>query len=110
MKEKLTPIEMFKKLDDDGTGLISKTELVEALIKLKFKVTMADMEDIWPMLNADGGMQITAKEWDTFIEGASSFCFCPVLARSPLTRSPRRLHLCLFICSSIPFDYHRSAG
>jgi Ca2+-binding EF-hand superfamily protein len=69
MKEKISATEMFSKLDDDGTGLISKSELVSALKKLKFKVEMQDMEDIWPLLNADGGMQITAKEWDAFIEG-----------------------------------------
>merc|ERR1711865_617088 len=60
---------MFKKLDDDGTGVISKKELFEALKKLKFEGTEQDLSDIWPMLNADGGRQITGKEWAAFIDG-----------------------------------------
>lgn len=68
-KNKVTPEEMFKTLDDDGTGVISKKELLEALKKLKFAVTPEDLTDIWPMLNADGGRQITAKEWAAFVDG-----------------------------------------
>jgi len=83
MKNKFTATEMFTQLDDDGTGLISKTELCAALKKLKFKVEMQDMEDIWPLLNADGGMQITAKEWDAFIEGRVTPASVPAAGRRP---------------------------
>jgi hypothetical protein len=38
-KHSVSPPEMFKQLDDDSTGVISKKELHEALLKLKFSVS-----------------------------------------------------------------------
>lgn len=68
-KHTLTPCEMFELLDDDKTGVISKQELQQNLEKLQLKVTEKQMADIWPMINVDGGRQITVQEFEVFLEG-----------------------------------------
>jgi Ca2+-binding EF-hand superfamily protein len=58
----------FRRLDQDGDGTISKTELYAALTThIRVEMTPAHMDAIWPLIDEDGSGAIEVPEFIRFL-------------------------------------------